>query len=82
MPVSTAFKYLLVIFLPLHLLFPCMLQEELDAVERLVQNIVLLIPLFCGEVKGEVAIIDSIKKETHLLDVTAIVAVKPDVDCY
>jgi len=47
--------------------------------ERLVQNIVLLVPLFCGEVEGEVAIVNGIKKEAHLLDVATIVAVEANI---
>ena len=59
-----------------------MLQEKLDAVKRLVQNLVLLIPLFCGEVEGEVAIVNGIKKEPYLLDVATIVTVEANVAHY
>ena len=73
---------LLIIFLPIHLLLSRMLQEELDAVEGFVQNLILLKPLLRRKVEGEIPIIYRIKKEGYLLDVPAIVAVKPDVDCY
>ena len=72
---------LLVIFLPIHLLLSRMLQEELDAVEGFVQNLILLKPLLRRKVEGEIPIIYRIKKEGYLLDVAAIVAVEPDVDC-
>ena len=73
---------LLVIFLPIHLLLSRMLQEELDSVEGLMQNLILLKPLLRRKTEGEIPIIYRIKKEGYLLDVAAIVAVKPDVDCY
>ena len=75
-------QYLLVIFLTLHLLLPGMLQESLDAVEGLVQDAVVLRYALHRKIKGEIHIVDGIKKENHLLDVTTIVAIKTDVACY
>ena len=71
---------LLVIHLALLLLLAHMLQDELDAVERLVQHLVLLhSPLRGGEMEGEVAVVDGIEEKRHLLDVAAVVAVEPQV---
>ena len=46
------------------------------------QNLIFLKPLLRRKTEGEIPIIYRIKKEGYLLDVPAIVAVEPDVDCY
>ena len=73
---------LLVIFLPLHLFLSRMLQEEFDAVEGLMQNLIFLKPLLRRKIEGEIPIIYRIKKEGYLLDVPAIVAVEANVTHY
>ena len=50
-----------------------MLQEELDAVEGLVQNLILLIPLFCGKVEG-------LKKDTILFEGNSVKELKEDFE--